>query len=68
MSAESGCKAGPPPEPTHVLLAMGRTETYCAIRPYFSHQTIQLDIGEGVTALQSDLEELGTTVRFLPFR
>ncbi len=67
MSAGSACKAGSP-EPTHVLLAMGRSEAdaHCAVRLSLSHATTEQDIDETVTALERVLEELETTVRFIP--
>jgi cysteine desulfurase NifS len=67
LSSGSACKSGSP-EPTHVLLAMGRTaeEAHCSVRFSLSRETNEEDIGETLTALESVLEEMETTVRFLP--
>ncbi len=67
MSAGSACKAGSP-EPTHVLLAMGRSEAdaHCAIRLSLSHATTEQDMDDTIIALEHVLEELETTVRFIP--
>jgi len=67
LSSGSACKADSP-EPTHVLLAMGRTaeEAHCAVRFSLSHDTTQQDVDETASALERVLEELESTVRFLP--
>ncbi|MFQ5874178.1 MAG: IscS subfamily cysteine desulfurase, partial [Dehalococcoidia bacterium] len=67
LSSGSACKSGSP-EPTHVLMAMGRTEeeAHCAVRFSLSHNTMREDIDETVSALAQVLEEMETTVRFLP--
>lgn len=67
LSSGSACKAGSP-DPTHVLMAMGRSaeEAHCAVRLSLSHETSETDIDATVTALEEVLEELATTVRFLP--
>jgi cysteine sulfinate desulfinase/cysteine desulfurase-like protein len=67
LSSGSACKSGSP-EPTHVLLAMGRTaeEAHCSVRFSLSRETNQEDIDETLAALESVLEEMETTVRFLP--
>jgi cysteine sulfinate desulfinase/cysteine desulfurase-like protein len=67
LSSGSACKSGSP-EPTHVLLAMGRTaeEAHCSVRFSLSRETNEEDIDETLTALESVLEEMETTVRFLP--
>ncbi|MEE8473415.1 MAG: aminotransferase class V-fold PLP-dependent enzyme, partial [Dehalococcoidia bacterium] len=66
LSSGSACKSGSP-EPTHVLMAMGRTkeEAHCSVRFSLSHQTTPEDIDETVAALARVLEEMETTVRFL---
>ncbi len=66
MSSGSACKSGSP-EPTHVLLAMGRTneEAHCAVRFSLSNSTTGEEIDRTVTALAQVLEEMETTVRFL---
>jgi len=67
LSSGSACKAGSP-EPTHVLMAMGRSEedAHCAVRFSLSHATTEQDIDETVAALARVIEEFETTVRFLP--
>jgi cysteine desulfurase NifS len=67
LSSGSACKAGSP-EPTHVLLAMGRTEedAHCAVRFSLSRYTTEADIDRTTAALGRVLEEMETTIRFLP--
>jgi len=67
LSSGSACKSGSP-EPTHVLIAMGRTaeEAHCAVRFSLSRHTTEADIDDTVTALGEVLEEMEGTVRFLP--
>jgi cysteine desulfurase NifS len=67
ISSGSACKSGSP-KPTHVLLAMGRSdaEAHCAIRLSLSHGTTEQDVDDTVEALEHVLEEMRTTVRFLP--
>ncbi len=67
LSSGSACKAGSP-EPTHVLMAMGRTEedAHCSVRLSLSDQTTEEDIEYTVSALKQVLEEMESTVRFLP--
>jgi cysteine sulfinate desulfinase/cysteine desulfurase-like protein len=67
LSSGSACKSGSP-EPTHVLLAMGRSaeQAHCAVRFSLSHETTADDVDTTVEALHAVLEELETTVRFLP--
>jgi len=67
LSSGSACKAGSP-DPTHVLLAMGKSEedAHCAVRFSLSHQTTGEDIEFTAQALKQVLEEMETTVRFLP--
>jgi cysteine desulfurase NifS len=67
LSSGSACKAGSP-DPTHVLLAMGRSEeeAHCSVRLSLSHETTDDDIDHTVAALERVLEETRTTVRFLP--
>jgi cysteine desulfurase NifS len=67
LSSGSACKSGSP-EPTHVLLAMGKDEreVHCAVRFSLSHSTTERDIDETLSALGRVLEEMETTVRFLP--
>jgi cysteine sulfinate desulfinase/cysteine desulfurase-like protein len=47
---------------------MGRTaeEAHCSVRFSLSRETTEEDIEETLTALESVLEEMETTVRFLP--
>jgi cysteine desulfurase NifS len=67
LSSGSACKSGSP-EPTHVLIAMGRTEAdaHCSVRFSLSHQTTREDISDTLTALAAVLDEMETTVRFIP--
>ncbi|MCZ6766929.1 MAG: hypothetical protein O7D32_08350, partial [bacterium] len=67
ISSGSACKSGSP-KPTHVLLAMGRNEeeAHCSVRFSLAHDTTQKDIDKSVAALGGVLEELESTVRFLP--
>ena len=67
LSSGSACKSGSP-EPTHVLTAMGRTdeEAHCSVRFSLSERTTEDDIQSTLQALARVLEELDTTVRFLP--
>ena len=65
-SSGSACKAGSP-EPTHVLIAMGRAEeeAHCSVRFSLSHNTTEEDINETVSALEQVLEEK-SIVRLMP--
>jgi len=67
LSSGSACKSGSP-DPTHVLLAMGRSEeeAHCSVRFSLSHQTTEKDITYTLNALKIVLQEMETTVRFLP--
>jgi cysteine desulfurase NifS len=67
LSSGSACKTGSP-DPTHVLIAMGRTSesAHCAVRFSLSHHTTDKDVDHTVDALADVLEEMETTVRFLP--
>ena len=67
LSSGSACKAGSP-EPTHVLIAMGRSDAdaHCSVRFSLSRYTTTEDIERTGTALAQVLEEMETTVRFLP--
>jgi cysteine sulfinate desulfinase/cysteine desulfurase-like protein len=67
LSSGSACKAGSP-DPTHVLLAMGRSaeEAHCSVRLSLSRQTTDEDIDHAAAALGRVLKEMETTVRFLP--
>ncbi len=67
LSSGSACKSGSP-EPTHVLIAMGKDEedVHCAVRFSLSPETTEQDIDDTVVALAQVLEEMETTVRFLP--
>jgi len=66
LSSGSACKTGNP-DPTHVLIAMGKTPEFahCAIRFSLSHHTTDQDIDATEDALAKVLEEMETTVRFL---
>jgi len=67
LSSGSACKSGSP-EPTHVLIAMGKTEeeAHCSVRFSLSHDITETDIDDTVAALKHVLTEMETTVRFLP--
>ena len=67
LSSGSACKSGSP-EPSHVLLAMGMSEedAHCALRFSLSRMTTGDDIAQALEALGEVLEEMRTTVRFLP--
>jgi len=67
FSSGSACKSGSP-EPTHVLIAMGRTEeeAHCAVRFSLSLSTTEEDIDETLSALATVLEEMETVVRLVP--
>jgi cysteine desulfurase NifS len=66
LSSGSACKSGSP-EPTHVLIAMGRTEeeAHCSVRFSLSHNTTGKDIDDTVDALKQILEEKDT-IRLIP--
>jgi cysteine desulfurase NifS len=67
LSSGSACKSGSP-DPTHVLLAMGRSEeeAHCSVRFSLSHQTTDNDITNTLESFKLVLDEMETTVRFLP--
>ena len=67
LSSGSACKTGNP-DPTHVLIAMGRSTeaAHCAVRLSLSHHTTDEDISQTIETLAEVLEEMETTVRFLP--
>lgn len=67
LSSGSACKSGSP-KPTHVLMAMGKSEeeAHCAVRLSLSHNTTEKDIDATIAALAQVLEEMETMVRFLP--
>ena len=58
LSSGSACKSGSP-EPTHVLMAMGRTEeeAHCAVRFSLSQDTSEADINEAISALAQVLTD-----------
>jgi cysteine desulfurase NifS len=66
VSSGSACKSGSP-EPTHVLIAMGRTEeeAHCSIRFSLSHYTTENDINRTIHALSEVMEEK-ELVRLIP--
>jgi cysteine sulfinate desulfinase/cysteine desulfurase-like protein len=68
LSSGSACKSGSP-EPTHVLIAMGRSqeEAHCSVRFSLSHYTTEEDIKDTVAALAAVLEEK-SMVRLMPCR
>jgi cysteine desulfurase NifS len=67
LSSGSACKSGSP-DPTHVLIAMGKSteEAHCSIRLSLSNSTTDEDIKRTLKSLENVLEEMKTTVRFLP--
>ena len=66
ISSGSACKSGSP-EPTHVLIAMGRTEeeAHCSVRFSLSRYTTEEDIDYTVSALAQVLKEKDM-VRLIP--
>jgi cysteine desulfurase NifS len=66
LSSGSACKSGLP-EPTHVLIAMGRTEeeAHCSVRFSLAHNTTARDIGATIAALKQVLKEKDT-IRLIP--
>jgi cysteine desulfurase NifS len=67
LSSGSACKSGSP-EPSHALLAMGMTEedAHCAVRFSLSEATTEQQIERTAELLAVVLEEMESTVRFLP--
>ncbi len=67
LSSGSACKSGSP-DPTHVLIAMGKTaeQAHCAVRFSLSSVTTDQDVDFAVAALGRVLTEMENTVRFLP--
>jgi len=67
LSSGSACKSGSP-KPTHVLIAMGKTEedAHCSVRFSLSRYNTPRDIDATVAALGRMIEAMETTVRFLP--
>lgn len=67
LSSGSACKSGSS-EPTHVLLAMGRTEeeAHSALRFSLSRYTAENEISTTVKTLSKILREMKTFVRLLP--
>ena len=66
LSSGSACRSGSP-EPTHVLLAMGRTEqeAHCSVRFSLSRFTTEEDIDQTISALSQVLAEKDL-VRLMP--
>ena len=67
LSSGSACKAGSP-DPTHVLLAMGRTEeeAHCSVRFSLSADNTHKEIERTIKLVQEVIDEMETTIRFLP--
>jgi cysteine desulfurase NifS len=67
LSSGSACKSGSP-DPTHVLLAMGRSEedAHCSIRFSLSSLTTRKNIKDTLAAIEVVLKEMENTIRFLP--
>jgi len=67
LSSGSACKAGSP-EPTHVLIAMGRTEeqAHCSVRFSLSDLNKSDEIDDTLSILKNVLGEMASTIRFLP--
>ncbi len=67
LSSGSACKSGSP-EPTHVLIAMGKSveDSHCSVRFSLSHYTTEREIKITTEALKQVLKEMENTVRFLP--
>lgn len=66
LSSGSACKSSSP-EPTHVLIAMGRTkeQAHCSVRFSLSRYTTEEDIDYTVSALEQVLKEKDL-VRLMP--
>jgi cysteine desulfurase NifS len=66
LSSGSACKSGSP-EPTHVLIAIGRSEqdAHCSVRFSLSRYTTEKEIDRTVSVLARVLEEKNT-VRLIP--
>jgi cysteine desulfurase NifS len=66
LSSGSACKSGSP-EPTHVLIAMGRTEqeAHCSVRLSLSRYNTEEDIEQTVSALEQVLKDK-EIVRLVP--
>jgi len=66
LSSGSACKSGSP-EPTHVLIAMGRTkeQAHCSVRFSLSRYTVEEDIDYTISALEQVLKEK-ELVRLMP--
>jgi cysteine desulfurase NifS len=66
LSSGSACKTGSP-EPTHVLIAMGRTkeQAHCSVRFSLSHYTTEEEIDCTVSAVREVLNEKDL-VRLMP--
>ena len=66
LSSGSACKSGSP-EPTHVLMAMGRTEeeAHCSVRFSLSRYNTEEDIKQTVAALERVLKDK-EIVRLMP--
>jgi len=67
LSSGSACKSGSP-DPSHALMALGMSaeDAHCAVRLSLSNKTTEQDIEQTLEALAQVLEEMKTTVRFLP--
>ncbi|GBE30915.1 cysteine desulfurase [bacterium BMS3Bbin04] len=66
MSSGSACKAGSP-DPTHVLLAMGRSteDAHCCIRISLDDRVTDEDVDTVISAFKTVLDEMENTIRFL---
>ncbi len=66
LSSGSACKSGSP-EPTHVLIAMGRSEeeAHCSIRFSLSRYTTEEDITQAIASLEQVLKDK-EIVRLMP--
>jgi cysteine desulfurase NifS len=67
LSSGSACKSGSP-EPTHVLIAMGKSieDAHCSVRFSLSRYTTDKEIEKTLSVLKHVLLEMGNTVHFLP--
>ena len=67
FSSGSACKAGSP-APTHVLMAMGRSEedAHCAVRFSLALTSTAEEIEDTIVTLDLVLRDMEATVRFLP--
>ncbi len=67
LSSGSACKSGSP-EPTHVLMAMGKMaeQAHCSVRFSLSRYTTESEIDKTLSVVSRVLSEMENTIHFLP--